>query len=102
MRLGRGRDVRQSLPIRLGRVQEAQLQRRRKACRLVTPVPEQRRRNHEKGRCSQPSRAVATLAEQQRQHLDGLAETHVVGKAGAEAQLRQEAQPAQPLVLIGA
>ena len=63
MRLGRSRDVRQTLRIRLGRVQEAQLQRRRKACRLVTPVSQQRRRNHENGRRSRPLRAVATLAQ---------------------------------------
>ena len=45
-------------------------------------------RNHENGGGSRPFGAVATLAQQQRQHLDGLPQAHVVGKAGTEAQLR--------------
>ena len=101
MRLGRGRDVRQTPAIRHRRVQEAQLERRRKARRLVAPVSQERRRNHEKRRCSRPLGAVATLAQQQCQHLDGLPEAHVVGEASAEAQPRQKTQPAQSLVLIG-
>ena len=35
------------------------------------------------------------------QHLDGLAQAHVVGQATAEAEVLQEMQPAQPGLLIG-
>ena len=39
--------------------------------------------------------------QQQRQHLDGLAETHVVGEAGAKPEPRQQVQPLHARPLIG-
>jgi hypothetical protein len=41
------------------------------------------------------------LSQQQREELDGLAETHVVGQAGAEPDLVEEREPRQALELIG-
>ena len=41
-----------------------------------------------------PARALA-LGQEQREHLDRLAEAHVVGQAGAEAEAGQERQPRQ-------
>jgi hypothetical protein len=41
-----------------------------------------------------------TLHQQQRQHLDRLAQTHVVGQAGAEAQAGQQMQPLQAGALV--
>ena len=72
-------------------------QARREAGRLLRPVGEQR------GRCDQQARGRAFGAfsyQQQSQHLDGLAQTHVVGQAGAQAQTRQQVQPAQADLLI--
>ena len=44
---------------------------------------------------------LAPLHQQQRQDLDRLAEPHVVGEAGAEAEAGQQVQPAQAGLLIG-
>ena len=41
------------------------------------------------------------LHQQQRQHLDGLAEPHVVGKAGPEPEPGQQVQPLHAGLLIG-
>ena len=62
-------------------VQAQKLQVWREAGRLGLPVAEQGCRRHEQaGTC-------AALLEEQGQHLDGLAEAHVVGQAGAEMEL---------------
>ena len=42
------------------------------------------------------------MHQQQGEHLDGFAQSHVVGEAGAESELRQQVQPADPDLLIGA
>ena len=39
---------------------------------------------------------------QEGQQLNGLAETHVVGEASAEAEFLKELQPADPFALVGA
>ena len=44
----------------------------------------------------------APPGDQERQDLDGLAETHVVGEAAAPRHLVEEAQPAETELLIGA
>ena len=51
---------------------------------------------------SASGRALLLQGEQQGDHLDGLAEAHVVGEARPEAEPRHEAQPAQPAALVGA
>ena len=59
-------------------------------------------RDGRRDRCRvRPVRVVPVPAQQQRQHLDGLAQTHVVGQAGAQTELLQEAQPRHPGTLIG-
>ena len=96
----RGGDLRQRLAIRLGRVQEAQDQRRREPLRLAPPVPEERGGDDQQGR-PRPASAVFPVPEQQRQHLHGLAEPHVVGQAGAEPQARQQPEPRHAVALVG-
>jgi hypothetical protein len=38
--------------------------------------------------------------EDQRQGLDGLAQAHVVGQAGAETEMRQPGQPLKAVALV--
>jgi hypothetical protein len=45
-------------------------------------------------------RRLLALREQQRQQLHRLAEAHVVGQAGADAETRQERQPREPPLLV--
>ena len=62
---------------------------------LGRPVGQQRRRRHQQAR----RRAAAPSAlqhQQQRQHLDGLAQTHVVGQARAQSEAGQQVQPRTP------
>ena len=48
-------------------------------------------------------RGVASLQQQeQAQHLDGLAQSHVVGEAGPQAEAREEPEPADPDLLVRA
>ena len=74
------------------------LQRRREPLDLRLPVGDQRGRHDE-----QTGAGLALLfqGEQQGDDLNGLAQAHVVGQAGAQAELRQEVQPAQAAVLVG-
>jgi hypothetical protein len=76
-------------------VRDARFQARREAFHLGSPVRQKR-----SGR-DQQARLPITIGpamehEQQRQYLDGLAESHVVGKTGPEAQLREEIEPLTP------
>src|SRR5690606_1034527 len=60
---------------------------------------------HDGARCDHERRLAGTAAPppgQQRQHLRGLAEAHVVGEAAAEAELAQEVQPAEAFPLVAA
>ena len=55
-------------------------------------------------RQNQQRRLAAVLLlqdQQQRQHLDRLAQAHVVGQAGAQPQIRQEPQPIDARLLVG-
>ena len=75
-------------------------ERRGEARRLRRPVGEQRGRRDDERRAS----FARLLAEPQDEgeQLDGLAEPHVVGEAGAEAEFGEEAEPAHADILIGA
>jgi len=67
-------------------------ERRREALDLGLPVGEQRRRRHEQVR--RLAAARAPLAQKQEcQHLNRLAQPHVVRQADAEPQRRRERQP---------
>ena len=44
--------------------------------------------------------SVLTLMQQQGEHLNGLAESHVIGQTGAKTQLGEQVQPGQSLTLI--
>src|SRR5207253_3166300 len=56
----------------------------REASELRRPVGEQRDGGHQKAGCSGAVRLL-TKYEQQRQHLNGLAQSHVIGQAGPQA-----------------
>jgi hypothetical protein len=75
-------------------------QRRREALDLGLPVGKQRRGGHEQVRRLRAPRAPL-VQEQERQHLDGLAEPHVVGQANAEPQRRGKDEPRHADLLIG-
>ncbi len=47
-------------------------------------------------------RAMPLQEEEEGEHLDGLPEPHVVGEAAAEAEAREEPEPAHALALVGA
>ena len=75
-------------------------QRRREALDLGLPVGEERRRRHEQMRRLASPRAPL-VQEQEAEHLDGLAEPHVVRQADAEPQRRGEREPRHAYLLIG-
>ncbi len=77
-------------------------QARREAGRLGEPVEHQRTRHHyQRGR--QPLALSLRPANfEQREHLDGLAQTHVVREAAAEAEIAQEMEPAEAGALVAA
>src|SRR4051812_34443690 len=85
-----------------GMVEDAEL--RREASGLLLPVEDERPRHHDQRR----RRSAAFLGGgpqlaarlQQGEHLDGLAQAHVVGQAAAETELPEEAEPAQAVALI--
>ena len=64
------------------------------------PVGQQRGGRHQQARPTLRTAILALLRQQQRQNLDRLAEPHVVGKAGAEPQSRQQMQPLHAGLLI--
>ena len=55
-----------------------------------------------KGALALVLRVVALHGEQQRERLDGLAEAHVVGEHAACADVVQEPEPVEALLLVGA
>ena len=95
------RGIRLQLLGRHGRgVGDKRLQARREPCDLRGPVGEQRGRRDEQAR----PRLIAGFTfqhQQQRQHLDGLAEAHVVGEAGAEPEPGKQIEPLHAHHLIG-
>ena len=80
-------------PIRA--VVDEHAQRRGEAFQLALPVAEHRRRAHHQRRT--PDR----VGQHGRDELRGLAQTHVVGQAGAQTEPSQERQPADPPLLVG-
>ena len=79
---------------------DERLQPRREAFDLRSPIGQQRRRRHQQARLR--SGAVLPLEnQQQREHLNGLAEPHVVGQAGAQTEFREKVQPAHAHLLVG-
>ena len=75
-------------------------QARREAGDLRRPVGEQRGRRHQQRRLAFAG-ALLFQHQQQRQHLDGLAEAHVVGEARAESEPGEQMQPLHAGLLIG-
>ena len=71
--------------------------------RLLDPVEDETAGHDHKRRAARQAGRLRLLLppREERQHLDRLAEAHVVGEAAAEAELLQEHQPAEafPLVL---
>ena len=67
--------------------------------RLPLPRADQRHRAQQQGG---RGAAAARSCDLQREQLDGLAEAHVVGEAGAQPQLGEERQPRQAPLLVGA
>ena len=61
------------------------------------PVAEQRCRHHHQRR---PAITLPLQRAQKREHLQGLAQTHVVGQTRAEAQAHEQVQPADALGLV--
>ena len=74
-------------------------QARGEARRFRRPVGEQRRRGDEEARSA--GRLPPLQRQQQREHLDRLAEPHVVGEAGAEPKPGQEVEPTHSGALVG-
>ena len=74
------------------------LELRREAGGFAYPVKHERTRDH------QQRHADAFFASrfEHGQHLDRLAQTHVVGQTSAQCEATQEAEPRQPLFLIAA
>ena len=68
---------------------------------LAGPIGEQRSGRDNEARARRRVGAVALRKQQQRQDLDGLAETHVVGEAGPEPETADEPQPGDAGLLIG-
>ena len=64
---------------------------------LTLPGAEQRRGAHHQGR----ARLGLPPVQVQRDHLDRLAESHVIGEAAAEPGIAHRGEPGQPPLLIG-
>ena len=79
---------------------DERLQARREARDLRRPVGEQRGRRHQQRRLAL-ARPLLLQHQQQRQDLDGLAEPHVVGEAGAEPEPGEQMEPLHAGLLIG-
>jgi hypothetical protein len=85
------------MPFGVSEVHDAQF--RREARGLARPVEDQRPRHDHERRLARARRVAAPRLEH-RQHHDGLAQAHVVGQAATEAEIAQEAHPAERLALI--
>ena len=87
-----------------GMVEDAEL--RREASGLLLPVEDERPRHHDqrrRGSAAFPGGGPQLAARlQQGEHLDGLAQAHVVGQAAAETELPEEVEPAEAVALIAA
>ncbi len=73
----------------------------REAFELRGPVCEQRGGGHQKAG-SPGAIGLLTEYQQQRQHLNGLTQSHIIGQAGPQAELREQIEPPHAILLIGA
>jgi hypothetical protein len=80
-------------------VRDVHAQGRGEARELGAPVAEQRRRQDHQVRAR--DRRCRCSQQQQRDHLDRLAEAHVVGEATTEAEPREQPQPGDAVALVG-
>src|SRR5256884_7142359 len=85
----------------LGRMGGYGFQTWREASELRRPVGEQRGGGHQKAWGSGAARLL-TKYEEQRQHLKGLAQFHVIAPAAPQAELRGQNKPKPAHILIGA
>ena len=79
---------------------DERLQTRRKTFDLRCPVRQQRSRGYQQAWLLLAGR-LALEHEQQRKHLNGLAQPHVIGQAGPETEFRDEIEPAHSHLLVG-
>ena len=77
------------------------LQARHEALDLRRPVGEQRRRRHQQARSPSVLGRLTLQHHEQREHLNGLAQTHIVGETAAKTEAGQEVEPAHARLLIG-
>ena len=83
-----------------GRVCDERFQSRSEALDFRRPIREQRCRGDQYAWFR--LRIFLSLEnEQKREHLDGFAESHIVGKASSESEFREEVEPAHTDLLIG-
>src|SRR5439155_26995560 len=79
---------------------------RRETSALLLPVEAERPRHHaqrRRGSAAFPGGGPQLAAPlHQGEHLDGLAQAHVVGQATAETELPEEVEPAEAVALIAA
>ena len=68
--------------------------------RFLSPVEDERSRDDDQGRAADFAEGFSAL--QEGKDLDGLAQSHVVGKDAAEVKALEVVEPAQALALIGA
>ena len=84
------------------RVGDEQPQAGRKAFGLGRPVGHQRGGDDQQAGAARRRLLLAFDDQQQREDLDRLAESHVVGQAGAESQPGEQVEPANAGLLVGA
>ena len=80
-------------------------QRRRELLHLAHPVRDHARRGDDERLERLPPLGLRVLClhgEEERERLHGLAEPHVVGEDAARADLVEEPEPVEPLLLVGA
>ena len=96
---------------RLSRMRVSHRERRRELLDFGLPVGDERRRDDQQaglairewcfvGGVRGLRTAIPFEHQQQRQHLDGFAQAHVVGQTRAQAQLVHEPEPMRPLLLV--
>ena len=75
---------------------------RRETRGFCRPVGQQRCRNDQQGRAEFLALVLALQYQEQGEHLDGLAQAHVIGKARSQPQPGEEVQPTDADLLIRA
>src|SRR5206468_3544439 len=74
------------------------MHQRREPLGLAEPVEDERARYDDQRWARPPGRR--TQAVEERQHLDGLPESHVVGETTAKSELPQKVKPAEAFALV--